>query len=110
MAVFYHDEGALFTHVGLARRLMRIRTSGRILELCSHMLPLQQLVMGFFVSENWRKLSSVYGTKFIEAALLANGKVYLGPPCCLKVKAIQRSKATQRKTLTQQWHVAQAFQ
>jgi len=36
--------------------------------------------MGFSVSENGRKLSSVYGTKFrdnIEAALLANGKVCL---------------------------------
>ena len=72
-----------------------------------------KLVMGFFVSENWRKFCSVYGTKFrdnIEAALLANGKVCLDPPYCLKVNAIQRSKATWRKTLTQQSHVAQAFQ
>ena len=42
MAVFYHDEGALLVHVGLARQLIRVRTSGRIHEPRSHM-PLIQL-------------------------------------------------------------------
>ena len=30
MAVFYHDKGALLVSVGLARQLIRVRTSGRI--------------------------------------------------------------------------------
>ena len=42
MAVFCHDEGGFFVHVGLARQLMRVHTSGRIYEPRNH-IPLLQL-------------------------------------------------------------------